>query len=151
MTERADAEDLPDFDLYVFGRQPGSKWLDLLDSSFRNDHPTFYDIERDPNKNTEEVRCAAYYNGTYYFEVNDWNNTGYYDVRWEKPTPKLSDADNLPRRPRRPVPASTRATSTRPSTTTTGTKSRPSTSVRFQFDSFKPTDMFMRRYSSTTR
>ena len=96
MTERADAEDLPDFDLYLFGRVPGARWLDLLDSSFRNDHADFFDPDRDPNKNTEHVSGAAFYNGTYYVEVNAWNNTGYYDLRREwKPT-IVSDMNNLP-------------------------------------------------------
>jgi hypothetical protein len=98
MTERADSEHLPDFDLYLFGRSPGSRWLDLLDSSFRNDHPDFFSAERDPNKNTEHVRGAAFYNGTYYVEVNAWNNTGFYDlvrddIRVDNP---VSDMDNLP-------------------------------------------------------
>ncbi|MCK4969006.1 MAG: hypothetical protein KAS77_00710, partial [Thermoplasmata archaeon] len=96
MTERADAEELPDFDLYLFGRVPGALWLDLLDSSFRNDHPDFFDPNRDPNKNTEHVSGAAFYNGTYYIEVNAWNNTGYYDVRREWKPSVLSDLDNLP-------------------------------------------------------
>jgi hypothetical protein len=96
MTERADAEDLPDFDLYLFGQAPGSRYLDLLDSSFRNDHATFLDEERDPNKNTEHVSAAAFYSGTYYLEVNAFNNTGYYDVRREHKPPVLSDENNLP-------------------------------------------------------
>ena len=96
MTERADAEDLPDFDLYLFGRVPGYRSLDLLDSSFRSDHATFLDPVRDPNRNTEEVHAAAFYNGTYYLEVNAYNNTGYYDVRMETPDMILSDDDNLP-------------------------------------------------------
>ncbi len=98
MTERADTEDLPDFDLYLFGLLPGSRQLDLLDSSFRNDHPDFLDINRDPNKNTEHVRAAALYNGTYYLEVNAFNNSGYYDLRSEVRDQKLSDDDNLPER-----------------------------------------------------
>ncbi len=96
MTERADAEDLPDFDIYLFGLLPDAMWLDLLDSSFRNDHPDFFDINRDPNKNTEHVRAAAFYNGTYYIEVNAWNNTGYYDMRMEWKPPEMSDVDNVP-------------------------------------------------------
>ncbi len=98
MTERADAEDLPDFDLYLFGLIPGGRQLDLLDSSFRNDHADFMDPEREPNKNTEHVRAAAMYNGTYYVEVNAWNNTGYYDLRMEVLDEKLSDDNNLPER-----------------------------------------------------
>ncbi|NOQ53133.1 MAG: hypothetical protein GQ558_00855 [Thermoplasmata archaeon] len=96
MTERADTEDLPDFDLYLFGLLPGSRQVDLLDSSFRNDHPDFLDINRDPNKNTEHVRAAALYNGTYYLEVNAFNNSGYYDLRSEVYDRALSDDDNLP-------------------------------------------------------
>ena len=96
MTERADAEDLPDFDLYLFGQVPGSRYLDLLDSSFRNDHATFLDVNRDPNKNTEHVSAAAFYTGTYYLEVNAFNNTGYYDLRREFKPPALSDDNNLP-------------------------------------------------------
>jgi hypothetical protein len=96
MTERADAEELPDFDLYLFGRAPGTRVLDLLDSSFRNDHSSFQDPDRDPNRNTEHVSGAAYYTGTYYLEVNAWNNTGYYDVRKEFKPAKLSDGNNLP-------------------------------------------------------
>ncbi|NIP33360.1 MAG: hypothetical protein GWN18_00400, partial [Thermoplasmata archaeon] len=63
MTERADVEDLPDFDLYLFGQVPGSRYLDLLDSSFRNDHSDFMDPDRDPNRNTEHVSAAALYTG----------------------------------------------------------------------------------------
>jgi hypothetical protein len=96
MTERADTEDLPDFDLYLFGLLPGSRQVDLLDSSFRNDHANFQDINRDPNKNTEHVRAAALYNGTYYLEVNAFNNSGYYDLRSEVYDRALSDDDNLP-------------------------------------------------------
>lgn len=96
MTEGADGEELPDFDLYLFGRVPTSRWLDLLDSSFRNDHATFQDIDRDPNKNTEHVSAAAYYNGTYYLEVNAFNNTGYYDLRMEVRDLLVSDENDLP-------------------------------------------------------
>jgi hypothetical protein len=96
MTERADAEELPDFDLYLFGQAPGSRYLDLLDSSFRNDHASFLEEERDPNRNTEHVSAAAFYSGTYYLEVNAFNNTGYYDVRREFKPPVLSDGNNLP-------------------------------------------------------
>ncbi len=96
MTERADAEDLPDFDLYLFGLAPGSRQLDLLDSSFRNDHADFLDIDRDPNRNTEHVSAAAFYTGTYYLEVNAWNNTGYYDLRRESLPLALSDGNDLP-------------------------------------------------------
>ncbi len=142
LTERADAEDLPDFDLYVFGRQPNAKYLDLLDSSFRNDHPTFYDIERDPNKNTEEVRCAAYYNGTYYLEVNDWNNTGYYDVRWEKWAPTLSDNDNLPFEAKEARAGVYESHIHQAFDHYDWYKVEADHYVRFQFDSFKPTDMF---------
>jgi hypothetical protein len=96
MTERADAEDLPDFDLYLFGQASGRRNLDLLDSSFRNDHANFLDVNRDPNRNTEHVSGAAYYSGTYYVEVNAYNNTGYYDLRREFKPPVLSDENNLP-------------------------------------------------------
>jgi len=96
MTERADADELPDLDLYLFGQAPGSRNLDLMDSSFRNDHANFLDIDRDPNRNTEHVSGAAYYNGTYYVEVNAFNNTGYYDLRREFRPPALSDGNNLP-------------------------------------------------------
>ena len=98
MTERADTEDLPDFDLYLFGLVPGGRRLDLLDSSFRNDHTDFFDPNRDPNKNTEHVRTAAIYNGTYYLEVNSYNNSGYYDLKGKDHLLALSDDDNLPER-----------------------------------------------------
>ncbi len=142
MTERADAEDLPDFDLYVFGRSPGSRWLDLLDSSFRNDHPNFYSIERDPNKNTEEVRCAAFYNGTYYVEVNDWNNTGYYDVSWWKGQQKLSDQDNLPENAKEARAGVFESYINQAFDHYDWYKVEAKEFIRFQFDSFKPTDMF---------
>ncbi len=96
MTERADSDDLPDFDLYLFGLTPGSRQLDLLDSSFRNDHASFQDPDRDPNRNTEHVSAAAFYSGTYYIEVNAWNNTGLYDLRREHKSPVLSDDNDLP-------------------------------------------------------
>jgi len=96
MTERADTDDLPDFDLYLFGLAPSSRQVDLLDSSFRNDHSSFQDPDRDPNRNTEHVSAAAYYSGTYYVEVNAWNNTGYYDLRREHKPPVLSDGNDLP-------------------------------------------------------
>jgi len=96
MTERADSDDLPDFDLYLFGLAPTSRQLDLLDSSFRNDHSSFQDPDRDPNRNTEHVSAAAFYTGTYYIEVNAWNNTGFYDVRTEHKPPVLSDDNDLP-------------------------------------------------------
>jgi hypothetical protein len=96
MTERADGEELPDFDLYLFGQAPGSRNLDLLDSSFRNDHADFMDPDRDPNRNTEHVSAAALYSGAYYVEVNAWNNTGYYDLRREFKPPVLSDGNDLP-------------------------------------------------------
>jgi hypothetical protein len=96
LTERADTVDLPDFDLYLFGLAPGARELDLLDSSFRGDHATFNDPDRDPNRPHEEVRAAAFYNGTYYVEVTAFNNTGYYDLRSEDRAGVLSDGDDLP-------------------------------------------------------
>jgi len=142
MTEQANAEDLPDFDLYLFGLIPGGRYLDLLDSSFRNDHPTFYDIERDPNKNTEEVRAAAFYNGTYYIEVNDWNNTGFYDVRWENLAPKLSDVDNLPEEAKLARAGVYESYINQAFDHYDWYKVEAERYIRVQFDSFKPTDLF---------
>jgi len=142
MTERANIEDLPDFDLYLFGLVPGDRQLDLLDSSFRNDHTHFNSHDRDPNKNTEHVRAAAMYNGTYYLEVNAWNNSGYYDLRSEVLDRRLSDDNNVPEK----------ATMVR-SGVYEGSihqafdhydwyKIEASDQVRVQFDSFKGTDLF---------
>ena len=142
MTERADAEDLPDFDLYLFGLIPGGRFLDLLDSSFRNDHPDFNSIERDPNKNTEEVRAAAFYNGTYYLEVNDWNNTGFYDVRWESWAMKLSDVDNLPGEATVARAGVYESYINQAFDHYDWYKVEAERYIRVQFDSFKPTDLF---------
>jgi hypothetical protein len=95
MTERAVSEDLPDFDLYLFGLVPGARELDLLDSSFRGDHESFGDPDRDPARPWEEVRGAAFYNGSYYVEVNGYKNAGFYDLRNEKWSSTLSDENNL--------------------------------------------------------
>jgi len=95
MTERAVSEDLPDFDLYLFGLVPGSRELDLLDSSFRGDHASFADPDRDPARPWEAVRAAAFYNGSYYVEVNGYRNAGFYDLRNEKWSSQLSDENNL--------------------------------------------------------
>jgi hypothetical protein len=142
MTERADAEDLPDFDLYLFGRIPGSRWLDLLDSSFRNDHPDFFDPNRDPNKNTEDVKGAAFYNGTYYVEVNAWNNTGYYDLRREWKESKLSDMDNLPENAKLARAGVYESHIHQATDHYDWYKVEARESVRIQFDSFKGTDLF---------
>ena len=142
MTERADAEDLPDFDLYLFGRVPGSRWLDLLDSSFRNDHPDFFDPNRDPNKNTEEVKAAAFYNGTYYVEVNAWNNTGYYDVRREWKPPVLSDMDNLPDNAKLARAGVYESHIHQAEDHYDWYKVEARERIRIQFDSFKGTDLF---------
>jgi hypothetical protein len=96
LTERADSDELPDMDLFLFGLIPGGRALDLLDSSFRADHESFMSPVRDPTRNTEEVRAAAFYNGTYYLEVNDYNNTGFYDLVEHQWPWALSDHDDLP-------------------------------------------------------
>lgn len=142
MTERADSEDLPDFDLYLFGRVPGSKWLDLIDSSFRNDHPTFFDPNRDPNKNTEHVIGAAFYNGTYYVEVNAWNNTGYYDMRREWKPSVLSDLDNLPENAKLARAGVYESHIHQATDHYDWYKVEARERVRIQFDSFKATDLF---------
>jgi len=142
MTERADAEELPDFDMYMFGRVPGSRWLDLLDSSFRNDHPNFMDPNRDPNKNTEHVRAAAFYNGTYYMEVNAWNNTGYYDVRMEWKPSELSDVDNVPANAKVARAGVYEGRIHQAFDHYDWYKVEAKDRIRVQFDSFKATDMF---------
>ena len=142
MTERADAEELPDFDLYLFGRVPGALWLDLLDSSFRNDHPDFFDPNRDPNKNTEHVYGAAFYNGTYYVEVNAWNNTGYYDVRREWKPSVLSDMDNLPENAKLARAGVYESHIHQSEDHYDWYKVEARERIRIQFDSFKGTDLF---------
>lgn len=142
MTERADSEDLPDFDLYLFGRVPGSRWLDLLDSSFRNDHPDFFNPNRDPNKNTEHVRAAAFYNGTYYVEVNSWNNTGFYDLRMEWKPSELSDNDNLPENALEARAGVYESRIHQALDHYDWYKVTAKEKVRLQFDSFKGMDMF---------
>ncbi len=142
MTERADAEDLPDFDLYLFGLVPGARWLDLLDSSFRNDHPDFFDPNRDPNKNTEHVSAAAFYNGTYYVEVNAWNNTGYYDVRREWKPSVLSDLDNLPENAKLARAGVYESHIHQSEDHYDWYKVEARERIRIQFDSFKGTDLF---------
>jgi len=142
MTERADGDELPDFDMYLFGRVPGARWLDLLDSSFRNDHPDFFDPNRDPNKNTEEVKGAAFYNGTYYVEVNAWNNTGYYDVRREWRTSVLSDMDNLPENAKLARAGVYTSHIHQADDHYDWYKVEARERIRIQFDSFKGTDLF---------
>jgi hypothetical protein len=142
MTERADAEDLPDFDLYLFGRVPGALWLDLLDSSFRNDHPDFFDPNRDPNKNTEHVSGAAFYNGTYYIEVNAWNNTGYYDLRREWKPSVISDLDNLPENAKETRAGVYESHIHQATDHYDWYKVEARERIRIQFDSFKGTDLF---------
>ena len=142
MTETADTDELPDFDMYMFGKVPGSRWLDLLDSSFRNDHPDFFDPNRDPNKNTEHVRGAAFYNGTYYMEVNSWNNTGYYDVRMEWKPSELSDVDNIPENAKFARAGVYEGRIHQAFDHYDWYKVEAKDRIRIQFDSFKATDMF---------
>jgi len=81
-----------------------AKFLDLLDSSFRNDTRRSTTSSATPTKNTEEVRCAAYYNGTYYLEVNELEQHGLLRRAWEKWAPTLSTTTTCPTSPRRPGP-----------------------------------------------
>ena len=142
LTERADSEALPDMDLYLFGLLPGGRMLDLLDSSFRNDHASFMDPERDPNRNTEEVRAAAFYNGTYYLEVNDFNNTGFYDLREDERPMVLSDGDNVPLNAH-PARAGVYESHINQALDHYDWYRVEANSImRVQFDSFKPTDIF---------
>ena len=96
LTERAVSENLPDFDLYLFGLPSWTRELELLDSSFRGDHASFADPDRDPARPWEEVCAAAFYNGSYYIEVNGYRNAGFYDLRSERWAAALSDEDNIP-------------------------------------------------------
>ncbi len=121
---------------------PGSRWLDLLDSSFRNDHPDFFDPNRDPNKNTEHVSGAAFYNGTYYVEVNAWNNTGYYDIRREWKPSVLSDLDNLPENAKLARAGVYESHIHQADDHYDWYKVEARERIRVQFDSFKGTDLF---------
>jgi hypothetical protein len=152
MTERADGEELPDFDLYLFGLAPDSRNLDLLDSSFRNDHATFLDVDRDPNRNTEHVSAAAFYSGTYYLEVNAFNNTGYYDVRREFKSPILSDEDNLPGNARDIGPGKYEGYIHQSKDHYDWYSVEVDSQMTIRFDTFKVTDMFnlsIYKYDST--
>ncbi len=100
LTERATEERLPDFDLYLFARLPGTTELLLLNSSISGDHISLYDPRRDPDKNTETVEAAAIYNGTYFVEVNAYRNSGTYDLRREDLPLCQSDGDNIPSKAR---------------------------------------------------
>ena len=142
LTERADAEELPDFDLYLFGLMPGGRMLDLLDSSFRGDHASFMDPDRDPTRNTEEVRAAAIYNGTYYIEVNDFNNTGFYDLRELERPMVLSDSDNVPLMARPVYAGVYQSFINQALDHYDWYRVKSERWLRVQFDSFKPTDVF---------
>jgi hypothetical protein len=142
LTERADAEELPDLDLYLFGLLPGGRMLDLLDSSFRGDHESFMSPVRDPNRNSEEVRAAAFYNGTYYLEVNDYNNTGFYDLREDDRMRMVSDSDNVPLGAHRAYSGVYSSHINQAFDHYDWYKGYADDWFRVQFDSFKPTDIF---------
>jgi hypothetical protein len=153
MTERGDTEDLPDFDIYLFGLVPGNRQLDLLDSSFRNDHPWFNCPDRDPNKNTEHVAAAAMYNGTYFLEVTSYNNSGFYDLKSKAYNRTLSDDDNLPERATKVQAGVYEGHIHQALDHYDWYKIEARDRVRVQFDCFKGTDIFnvsFHRFDVTT-
>jgi hypothetical protein len=99
LSETSDDPQAPvNLNLWVFSARPyfkpagGSNEFDILNSSFQGDAP--YNLSLNPEPRYEEVAAQATYTGIYFVEVEDYNNTGTYDLIMRYDTGTFADSDN---------------------------------------------------------
>lgn len=103
LSETSDDPTAPvNLNLWVFGSRPyfrpagGATEYDILNSSFQGDAP--YNLSLNPEPRYEEVGAQAMYTGIYFLEVEDYNNSGTYDLIMRPDTGSYpaSDNNNIP-------------------------------------------------------